>query len=214
MAGMLPTALRRQQRGCCGGACPSPPSAPGLGEAGGGGPGAAWSPGAEGEAGGGAARDGPSLLLPLEPVKLHSHFPQELPFHLPAPGACKTASVCLQRLSSPCPPSLSVPLQLRAPGRGAQRQPRRTEAGGWGRGGLSGHPWEPYSPRQLLKAAGRWGMHGNWGRETAPETAPVEPRRPCPGSPSPGALWTRRGQPPESRRFPGTGEIPADLRSL
>lgn len=60
------------------------------------------------------------------------------------------------------------------------------------------------APRQLLKAAGRWGIHGNWGRETAPETAPVEPRRPCPGSPSPGALWTRRGQPPESRRFPGS----------
>lgn len=81
--------------------------------------GAAWSPGwGEGEAGGGAGRDGPSLLLLLEPVELHNHFPQELPFHLPAPGACKTASVCLQRLSSPCAPSLPVPLQLRASGPG------------------------------------------------------------------------------------------------
>lgn len=91
--------------------------------------GAARSPGAAGEAGGGAGRDGPSLLLLLlEPVKLHSHFPQELPFHLPAPGACKTASVCLRRLSSPCPPSLPGPLQLRAPPRLAGAD----VAGGWG----------------------------------------------------------------------------------
>lgn len=46
--GMLPAALRMEERGCCGGASPSPPSAPGLGEAGGGGPGGSPEPGGSG----------------------------------------------------------------------------------------------------------------------------------------------------------------------
>lgn len=126
--GMLPTARWMEERGCCGSACPSPPSASRLGKAEVG-RGAAWSPGrgrGGGKGEGGAGRDGPSLLpllLLLEPVKLHSRFPQELPFHLPAPGACKTASVCLRRLSSPCapPPPPPRPTPAESPRTGAPR---------------------------------------------------------------------------------------------
>lgn len=172
------------------------------------GPGVAWSPGeAEGggRGGGGAGRDGPSLLLLLlllEPVKLHSHFPQELPFHLPAPGACKAASVCLQRLSPPCAPSLPAPLQLRAPGPG---RPEPSPAHGAGAAGGRG------------RGGGTRGAGGSLG---IPETRPWPPElalsRRAPGTACPGAgvsSGTQRGSPaqgkaPGLKSFPRAGRIP------
>lgn len=175
------------------------------------GPRVAWSPGeAEGggRGGGGAGRDGPSLLLLLllEPVKLHSHFPQELPFHLPAPGACKAASVCLQRLSPPCAPSLPAPLQLRAAGPG-RPEPSPAHgagaAGGRGRGGGT------------RGAGALWASLGP-GRGPQSWPCPAEPQ----GPPAPGlgshrghkGGARRRGKPPDSSRFLGLGEFLAGLR--
>lgn len=204
-----------------GSACPTPPSALRLGKArrrwAEGQPEAWGRGGKKGEARGGAGRAGPSLLLLLEPVKLHSHFPQELPFHLPAPGACKTASVCLQRLSSPCATSLPVPLQLRAPGRGrpalvlpeaegggGRWAERRGEVRGfWGILGIRLAPCGGFGQR--LCAEGLTGA----GLGSSPRDRPPRER----GShraPEQGAR--RRGQPPDSRRFLGPGEFPDGLR--
>lgn len=182
---------------------------------GGGGPRGSLEPGG-GEGEGGAGRDGPSLLpllLLLEPVKLHSRFPQELPFHLPAPGACKTASVCLRRLSSPCAPLPPRPTPAGSPRTGAPgarpgsrglmlpesgRGGHRLRGTGGVRGFLGILGIRPCPVRRFRTVVWSGGGTRVWGWESA------EPRRATPWDSAP----RYRGLTGDTRGEPDAGENP------